>query len=152
MSSSEGGGRDPLSIIAFAEENWNSIGGAVAGGIMGAFTGFFSGLIDTIQAIFNLFVLPIDELGTQVANFLGALVGGGADIITQGAVTTQQAIAPGQSWAVGPLTFAFGVVSAAAGWYVFARVLAADATSDLLPFTGTDVPGVGANEEWEGND
>jgi len=152
MSGSEDGGREPWAIIQFAEKNWNSIGGAVAGGIMGAFIGFFSGLIDTIQAIFNLFVLPIDELGAQVANFLGALVGGAADIVTQGAVTTQQAIAPGQPWAVGPLTFAFGIVSVAAGWYVFARILAADQTSDLLPFTGTDVPGVGANEESEGSD
>ena len=151
MSASDGG-RDPLSIIAFAESNWQSIGGAVAGGIMGVFTGFFSGLIDVITSIFGLLVQPIDVLGVEVGNFLGALVGGAADIVTQGAVTTQQAIAPGQSWAVGPLTFAFGIVSAAAGWYVFARVLAADATSDLLPFTGTDVPGVGANEESEGND
>ena len=151
MSASDGG-RDPLSIIAFAESNWQSIGGAVAGGIMGVFTGFFSGLIDVITSIFGLLVQPLDVLGFEVGNFLGALVGGAADIVTQGAVTTQQAIAPGQSWAVGPLTFAFGIVSAAAGWYVFARVLAADATSDLLPFTGTDVPGVGANEESEGND
>lgn len=151
MSASDGG-RDPLSIIAFAESNWASIGGAVAGGIMGLFTGFFAGLIDVVTSIFGLLVQPIDVLGLEVGNFLGALVGGAADIVTQGAVTTQQAIAPGQPWAVGPLTFAFGIVSAAAGWYVFARVLAADATSDLLPFTGTDVPGVGANEESEGND
>jgi len=151
MSASDGG-RDPLSIIAFAESNWASIGGAVAGGIMGLFTGLFAGLIDVVTSIFGLLVQPIDVLGGEVANFLGALVGGAADIVTQGAVTTQQAIAPGQPWAIGPLTFAFGVVSVAAGWYVFARVLAADATSDLLPFTGTDVPGVGANEESEGND
>ena len=151
MSASDGG-RDPLSIIAFAESNWASIGGAVAGGIMGLFTGFFAGLIDVVTSIFGLLVQPIDVLGLEVGNFLGALVGGAADIVTQGAVTTQQAIAPGQPWAVGPLTFGFGIASAAAGWYVFARVLAADATSDLLPFTGTDVPGVGANEESEGND
>jgi hypothetical protein len=150
--SASNGGRDPLSIIAFAESNWQPIGGAIAGGIMGLFTGFFSGLIDVVTSIFGLLVQPIDVLGLEVGNFLGALVGGAADIVTQGAVTTQQAIAPGQPWAVGPLTFAFGIVSAAAGWYVFARVLAADATSDLLPFTGTDVPGVGANEEQEGND
>lgn len=151
MSASDGG-RDPLSIIAFAESNWASIGAAVAGGIMGLFTGFFAGLIDVVTSIFGLITQPLDVLGIEVGNFLGALVGGAADIVTQGAVTTQQAIAPGQTWAVGPLTFAFGVVAAAAGWYVFARVLAADATSDLLPFTGTDVPGVGANEESEGND
>ena len=151
MSSSEGG-RDPLSIIAFAEENWNSIGGAVAGGIMGAFIGFFSGLTDVITSLFGLITQPLDVLGIEVGNFLGALVGGAADIVTQGAVTTQQTIAPGQPWAVGPLTFALSVVGTGAGWYVFARILAADITSDLLPFTGTDIPGVGANEESEGND
>ena len=150
--SASNGGRDPLSIIYSADARWASIGAAVAGGIIGLFTSVFAGLVDFVTSISGLITQPIDALADGVANFLGALVGGAGDIVTQGAVTAQQTIAPGQSWAVGPLTFALGIVGAGAGWYVFARILAADQTSDLLPFTGTDIPGAGANEESEGND
>ncbi|MFC7077872.1 hypothetical protein [Haloarcula halophila] len=138
-------------LIARARDTDN-LGTTIVGGIGGTFLAVFYSGIDLIQAIVNLLVLPLEALGTNAAANVTALVGGAARIVQQGALTTQQSILPGQAWAVGPLTFGFSIAATGAGLFIMSEILARAPTSDLIPFTFTDVPFVGVDEEEEGSE
>lgn len=136
-------------LIRTAHEDYGSIGEVTAAGFSGAILAFWVSSINFIQAIANFFLSPLGAFGDRLADVVNSFVGGGASIIEQGAVTTIQSIAPGATWAVGPLTFAFGVIAAAGGLFAMAWVLQQAPTSDLIPFSFTDVPGAGTDEEGE---
>jgi len=142
-------GRDGFGLIAAASDRWNSISAAAQGGIMGVIAATFALLIDVGQAIADVFIIPTSELATQGGNVVEAFTGGIAAIIRQGAVTTVASIAPGATWAVGPLSFAFSVLAAGGGLYVMAAVLSRGFTSDTIPGTFTDIPFIGVDEEDE---
>ena len=114
------------------------------GGIIGTVLIGFSLFADAMR---RLFTEPLNAMATGIGGLMDAIIGGAADIVQTGAVTTQQALLPGSPWAVGPLTFAFGVLAMGAGWYAFAWLLARASTSDTIPFTATDLPLIGAEEE-----
>lgn len=141
--------RDPLSFVFAAESNWNSIGGVVGGGIMGVILAMTALGIDYLQAIATVLTAPLRALGVNLGALVGSYVGGAAGIIRTGAETTQQALLPGQVWAVGPLTFAFSILAAVGGLFVMAWVLSLSPTSDLIPFSFTDIPGLGVDEDEE---
>lgn len=94
------------------------------------------GLADAIVGIIRD---PLGAMGSGAAFIIDALLGGAGRIIFQAALTTQQALLPGQPWAVGPLTFGIGVGSAGFGLFVMAKFLQLPATSDTLPGTFTDI-------------
>lgn len=139
----------PDSYIRRASNNYDTIGGIIASGIGGTFLAAYASGINVIQAIVGIMVLPLEALGINLAGVVTAFVGGGAQIIQQGAQTTVASIAPGATWAVGPLTFAFGIIAASAGLYTMAYIVSLSPTSNLIPFSFTDFPLVGADEGAE---
>jgi hypothetical protein len=141
--------RDPLAFVTTADSRWNSIGGVVAGGIMGTLLAITALGINFFQATASVLTTPLEALGINLGGIVDSTVGGAADIIQTGAETTQAALLPGQPWAVGPLTFAFSILSVAAGLFVLAWILQFGATSDTIPFSFTDFPLLGVDEGEE---
>jgi len=121
-----------------------SAGKAAIGGVVAALGIAAVALIDGVQA---LFTEPLGEVASGSAGVINGLIGGAADILNQASATAVQSLAPGQAWAIGPITYLLGIAVMGAAMYLFAQILQVPATSDLLPFTGTDVPGAGAEEE-----
>lgn len=138
----------PQQLIARAR-SFPSLGAVLAGGFGATILAVFYQGIELLQAIVGVLLFPLEALGVNAAQIVSSFVGGIADIIQQGAITTQQAIAPGASWAVGPLTFFFAILAAGAGLVAMAFVLSLSPTSDALPGTFTDVPFIGVNENEE---
>ena len=149
---SASGGSDGIGLIKFAQQTFDSIGSAAKAGIMGVILAVFAKVIDVGSAISDVFILPVQEIAVQGANVVGAFIGGMAGIIRQGAQTTINSLAPGASWAVGPLTYAFSIAAVAGGLYVMSLVLGMGFTSDTVPGTFTDFPFLGVDEEDEEQD
>jgi len=103
---------------------------------------FFLQLANALEAIFNVFIVPISALIDGIAQFIGSLFGGISQVIGAGAAGTAQNV---QQWFVLSLPVAVGVVILVA--MIFAWYTDQDYTSDLIPFTSTDVPFVGNDEE-----
>jgi len=138
---------DPNDLVRNFYDDYEGIGSAgraAIGGIIAALGIAAVALVDAVQA---LFTEPLASVAEGSAGVLNGLIGGAADILNQGAATAVQSIAPGASWAIGPLTYLLGIGVMGAAMYLFAQILQVPATSDLLPFTATDVPGAGAEEE-----
>jgi hypothetical protein len=102
----------------------------------------FISFAETIEAIFNLITQPLFAMGTSIAAFVEAVIGGGADIVSTGA----DASATGTQ-AFGILGFVVGLGVTLLGAYLLLQYLAQDETSDTIPFTATDLPFVGADED-----
>lgn len=142
-------GDSGLDVIAEASSRWNSIGGTVQAGIMGAVFGVFAMFIDFWRAVADTIIVPLSAMGDLLAGVLEAFIGGGASIIGQGATTTIQSLAPGSIWSAGPLTFAEGIAAAGLGILVMTWILSREVTSDTIPFSATDVPFLGVDEDDE---
>ena len=102
----------------------------------------FLQLANALEAIFNVFIVPISALIDGIAQFIGSLFGGISQVIGAGAAGTAQNV---QQWFVLSLPVAVGVILLIAmmvAWYTDQ-----DYTSDLIQFTSTDVPFVGNDEE-----
>lgn len=124
-----------------------TLGSILAGGFGGVLLAWFIGGIELVQAGFNFIVSPLAAFGNQLARVVVAFVGGGARIIESGVATTVASVAPGATWAVGPLTFALQIGAAGAGLYVMALILSRPITSDTIPFSFTDLPFLGVEED-----
>jgi hypothetical protein len=103
---------------------------------------FFLQLANVLEEIFNLFIVPIGALIDGIGRFLGSLFSGISQVIGAGAAGTAQNV---QQWFVLSLPVAVAVVILVA--MIFAWYTDQDLTSDLIPFTSTDVPFVGNDEE-----
>jgi len=103
---------------------------------------FFLQLANALEAIFNVFIVPISALLDGIGQFIGSLFGGISQVIGAGAAGTAQNV---QQWFVFSLPVAVGVVLLIA--MMFAWYTDQDFTSDLIPFSSTDVPFVGNDEE-----
>lgn len=123
----------------------------VSGGIGGIWLALYLAGIDFIQAAANLIILPVEAVGINASNVVQAFIGGAARIIQQGAITAQQSLLPGQVWAIGPFSFAISVGAIGIALYVMAELLSLEPTSDTIPFTFTDLPFLGVDEEEEGD-
>lgn len=140
---------DPTDTINNFKDRFSGIGGAVEAGVGGVVITIFTGLALGIDTIRRLFTDPLIALIDGSSAFVFELVGGAAEIVEQGVQTTVESIAPGATWAVGPLTYAVSIIVVGVGLYVLAKILEQRATSDLIPFTFTDWPIIGADEEGE---
>lgn len=138
----------PSGVIARAR-TFPGLAAILFGGIGGIFLTFFEQIIAFIQALTNLGILPLATLANQVAANVRAFVGGGARIIAAGVTTTVTSILPGGRFALGPFTFAESIAAVGAGLVTMAVILSLAPTSNLIPFTFTDFPFVGVNEDEE---
>lgn len=142
-------GRDGFTLISRASARWDSISAATQGGIIGVITAWFALIIEFGSAIAGTIIIPLSRMGELLAGVLDAFIGGAATIIGQGAVTTAQSLAPGSLFAAGPLAFAEAIAAAGLGLLVMAWILGRGPTSDTIPFSFTDIPFLGVDEEDE---
>lgn len=143
MSASE-----PSGLIQRAR-SYPTLGALLFGGIGGVILAFFEQVIRFMLAIVDFFLVPLTTFTGQLGNIIIAFVGGAARIITQGAVTSVESIAPTGAFALGPFTFAEGIGAAALGLFAMVIVLSLAPTSDLIPFSFTDFPLLGVDEDDE---
>lgn len=149
---SASGSRSGLGLISFASSNYKTIGGLIAALFMGFWLNVARQGINATTAIFNVFIKPVAQLATDSAGLVNSIVGGAGDIIDQGVRTSVLSIAPGATWAIGPLTAAASIAVVGVMLYVLGRVLALGVTSDAIPFTFTDFPLIGVDETEEGEE
>jgi hypothetical protein len=140
MSSSGSSGTDWISEVGRVRES--SLGGTIEKLLLLPILAFFLQLANVLEAIFDLFIVPINTLISGIAEFLGSLFGGIAQVLSAGAAGTAQNV---QQWFVLSLPVAVAVVVLVA--MIFAWYTDQDFTSDLIPFTSTDVPFIGNDEE-----
>jgi hypothetical protein len=145
-------GRSGLSYIFTAFSNFGSIGQVLVAGFMGVILAWASQGINAIVALTNIFITPVSRLGANLGQIVDAFVGGGARIIAQGVETAVLSTVPGAAWAIGPLTFATNIIAAGAGLFAMAWLLSQAPTSNLIPFSFTDFPLIGVDEEEEGDE
>lgn len=140
---------DPTDLVKNFEEysGGDGLWGAVRSGLGGFVVAFFFAFIAMVNAGQALFTDPLGALASGSADVVTGLVGGTARILNQAATTAVQSLAPGATWAAGPLTFLFGILLMGGAMYLFAQLMQMPATSDILPFTLSDLPLVGAEEE-----
>ncbi|WP_254841141.1 hypothetical protein [Natronomonas marina] len=142
-------GDDGLGIIAFANKRFESPSSAVLASLTGAIVALGAAFIDFWTAVADVIIVPLSAMGELLAGVLQAFIGGGASIIGQGAATTVQSLVPGSIFALGPLTFAEGIAAAGAGILVMTWILSREVTSDTIPFSATDIPFLGVDEDDE---
>lgn len=106
---------------------------------------FFIQAANAVEAISNVIISPLgafaDGLGSIVTSLLGD---GAAEIIQAGAEASQADIS---IFGIGGFPVSLGVVFAGAlvlSWY-----LSREDTSDFLPFSFTDIPFIGVEEDPE---
>jgi len=134
------GSKDSFNGSIFNALYWG-IGGVVASVFMA-----FAIFIDVGQ---QLITKPLGRMATEIANLMGAIIGGASRIIDQAATTAVLSIAPGAKWAIGPLTYVISIAVMGAALYVLAQILESPVTSDTIPFTFSDLPVLGVEEDEE---
>lgn len=130
---------DPVSTI---EGSDGDIPGAIKGGIAGLFTVVFSGIALGVDAVFQVFVNPTVALANELAALVSAYIP--ADIISAGSSVTQGALAQ-----FGIFAYPIAMIVMSAGLYVLAQLLEREFSSNLIPFSLTDFPLIGTEEEEE---
>lgn len=148
--SSSGSSFDPTKQVEQFRSLYGTISNALVSGVGGVISSFFLGMASIVAAIALMIYGPLNAMANGIADFMTGLVGGAADIIEQGVETTVTSIAPGATWAIGPLTFGLSILAMGAGLWALAWILGRAETSDTIPFTFTDIPFVGVDEEEEG--
>lgn len=130
---------DPVATVADSDGN---ISKAIMGGIAGVFTVMFTAVAVGIEAITSVFVDPLVALATELGDLIQAYIP--AELMSDAVTTSADSL--GQ---FGPLAYPAGMAIMAAGLYILSWLLSQEITSDLVPFSTTDWPVIGADEEDE---
>lgn len=146
---SASGGRDGLSIIAFASDRFDSPSQAAIAGMSGAVLAIASLFINFWTALGNVIIVPLNAIGPLLARIQEAFLGGLAGIIGQGAASSIVSLQPGSIWTIGPLGFPSAIAVGGAGLLVMAYIIRLPMTSDFLIGSFTDLPVIGSDEEDE---
>jgi hypothetical protein len=150
MSASGDDGIIPKKTVRSFSDNYDGLGDVIESGLGGFLAAIFIGAVTVAQSLWGLFTTPVDRLATEIGGFLGSFVGGSGRIVSQGATTVVANISPGGQWAfLGPFTFPASILIVGAGLYAMSQVLAIAPTGNLIPFTLSDIPLVGVDEEEE---
>lgn len=146
---SASGGRDGLSLIAFASDRFGTPSATAIAGLSGAVLAVSTLFIDFWSALASTLIVPLRAIGPLLARIQEAFLGGIAGIVGQGAASSIESLSPGSIWTIGPLGFPSAIMVAGAGLLAMAWVLAQPITSDWLIGSFTDLPFVGTEEEDE---
>lgn len=103
---------------------------------------FFVQLANGVEAISQIIIAPAQEFAVGVAGIANSLLGGSADVIGAGASASASDVSV---FGIGGFPVAIGIAFLAA--FIIATFLEQDQTSDLIPFTFTDIPFLGVNED-----
>jgi hypothetical protein len=103
---------------------------------------FFVQLANAVEAISRVFIDPLNGVATGIVSIVNSLLGGSAQIINLGADATA-----GDLSAFGIGAFPISLLIVFVGAYILAQYLERPETSDFIPFTFTDLPFVGVQED-----
>lgn len=103
---------------------------------------FFIGLATAIEVGFSVVTSPMRAIANGVSEFMYSLLGGAADIVGAGSAASAAGIG-----VFGILGYIVGLAVVLGGAYLLGQYLTQDETSDLIPFTSTDIPFLGADED-----
>lgn len=106
---------------------------------------FFVQAANVVEAISSVVIDPTFALGSGVGAVLGSILDGASEVVSAGAAASATDIS-----VFGLFGFPAGLGIALGGGLVLAWYLGRDETSDTIPFTFTDLPFVGVNEDEEG--
>lgn len=129
----------------------SDLGSIAKRGVGGWFLALAASFITGTQAVFDVLIVPINAFTDAIGDIIEAIFGSPAQIVLAGADSAAQSVGPGGEWAIGPFSFAIGVGSVLLAGVLISRYLEDTETSDLLPFTFTDVPTgfIGVEEDPE---
>jgi hypothetical protein len=103
---------------------------------------FFVQAANAVEAVSNVLIAPLDSFATGVASIVSELLGGSAGIIESGAGTSASDVS-----VFGIISFPVAVGLTFITAILVANYLQQEETSNFLPFTFTDIPFVGIQEE-----
>lgn len=108
---------------------------------------FFDKAAEAVSALMDMFIVPVNSLIDGLGQLILAMIGGAASIIGAGAEASAEAFLFGIWSALGPAAYPAAYISVLSGAYILVRYTMLDETSDLIPFSMTDFPFIGADEE-----
>ena len=145
-ASSSSGGDDPIERLkGLSSISTNQARRAVFLLFLAPIAEFAFGIVDLIDALFNVIVAPINALITGLGSLVLAIVGGAADIVDAGSGAAARAFLTGIWSSLGPFAFPAAIATIGLGAWVLAQVLQEQETSDSITglFTGIDLPDLG---------
>lgn len=140
--SHDDGGSSISRLKSLASVETSSLDQAVTKIVLLPILAFFFQFAEAIRATFSVVIDPLFALGAGAAEFLDAVIGGGADVVSAGAAASAAGIS-----VFGILGYIIGLAVVLAGAYLLGQYLTQDETSDVIPFTSTDIPLIGADED-----
>lgn len=140
---------DRLTNVATAV-NQNKIEGVIFGLVVLPLVEFAYGVANLISAILGVFINPLAAFGDGLGGIVDALLGGPATILNEAARVTANSFSSGVWAQWGPFTWAMGIISILLGSYAVSVYLRQEQTSDWMPYSFTDLPFLGTDEEDEG--
>lgn len=106
---------------------------------------FFVQAANAVEAISDVVINPLGAFADGLVSLVEAILGdGAADVISAGAEATQADIS---IFGIASLPVSFLIVLGTA--FILANYLQNDETSDLIPFSFTDIPFIGVQETPE---
>lgn len=137
---------DPVDQLNNFQDRFGTLGAALVAGVGSIIITVLGGIAIVADSFRRLITDPLQAIIDGVTAFFDVLIGGSADLIRAGVETSIASVAPGQAWAIGPATFALTVGAWGLALYAFTQVMDLEATSNIIPFTMTDVPIIGSDE------
>lgn len=114
------------------ESRGKTLGTALLSGVLAMWYAFAQGVAGMINAGFAIFIDPLMTMISGVVALVEALYLGWVDILEAGASTAVYSLAPGSTWAVGPLTQVLAIGSVGVGIYVVARIVSSEVTGNAV--------------------
>lgn len=111
----------------------------------------FAGIGDIIDALTGIPVVVGNALGVNIADLVGATIGGGATVIDTGATVSARSLAEGVWAQFGPFSIVIAVVAVGGAAYVAASIRSIDQTGNfgVVGFLPGDIPFFGQDEDEE---
>lgn len=105
---------------------------------------FFVQFANAVEAISRILIDPARAFAAGVQSIVLSLLGGSADIIGAGADASA-----GDVSVFGLFAFPFSLLIVFVAAFILANYLEREETSDLIPFTFTDIPFFGVEEQTD---
>lgn len=108
---------------------------------------FFSKGAEAIGALMDVFIVPVQTFIEGIGQLMIAILAGAAGIVGAASGASAESFRSGIFSTLGPFAFPLGIATVLMGALVMNYYLRLEQTSDLIPFSGTDFPLIGAEEE-----
>ena len=105
---------------------------------------FFVQAANAVEAISNVIIDPLGAFGTGLGSIVNSILGGTANIVSSGSAASASDV---PLFGIGAFPVALGIAFGSA--FIIANYLQQPETSDLIPLSFTDIPGLGVEETPE---